>query len=254
MNDAKTAALPLPRAADGPHQKKRGNEFTFAFPFRLSRKPNAIVADISELGFGSVSSHGGRLEVSSIQSTELDASPHEYIRAVFSKTGLELSYTVSEKSNPLQRRIEAAAWLLHVISAANSRGEIHPSLIAFISESLEMASDAVSSGIGGMSLRLSELKEENSSISGKYSRLLAEHELQARSLLGATRKAEDALSRLERLCIPSNDTLDDEVMEWLRAHGGKIDVAQFAQSRSLPPSCIEESLSRLSNGGFIARI
>lgn len=230
------------------------SEVSFSFPLKLSRKPNAILADLSELGFGNISSHGGKLEVCSVQSTELDSSPHDYIKAVFSANSLVLSYTVPAKANPAQRRIEAAAWLLHILSSANATDKLPQALLSFISDSLDAAGEVLSSGTGELSSQLAEAKSENTALKAKYSRLISEHEGQARSLLDATRKAEEAHSKLERLNLPSDETLDEEVMEWLRAHGGKIDVRQFADSRSLPPSSIEESLKRLSHGGFIARI
>ncbi len=220
--------------------------------FLLGKKPHSFLPVLSELGFAEVSSHGGKLFVKSVQSYDMEKQPHSYIQATLDGKSILLEYTASA-SGARARKIEVAAWLLHLLSALGANS-MPPEIFAFTSEALVEASSQLSEGQAGIAARLDELSSEHDALKGRYSSLLPEHEGQARQLIEATRKAEELSMRLAQLLSLSSDTLDEEVMGWLRAHGGKIDVGQFAQAHAIPAAAVEESLQRLSKGGYIARI
>lgn len=238
------------KAENNSQQKVRSLEFELS----LRRKPSQILADLTPLGFSSVSATSSSLEVSSVQSFSIDKSPRHYIRAEFSKTRARVKYTISAEQSEAARNVEVASWLLHLVSAGGISSELSPEFSAFISRALSDASSIADTNYSALLAKHTDLSAEHDALKSRYSRLSSEHEEQARQLLDATGKIDALERRLASLSLPADDALDSEILEWLRSHGGTIDVGSFASSRSIPSKIVEESLARLANGGHIERI
>jgi len=51
----------------------------------------------------------------------------------------------------------------------------------------------------------------------------------------------------------SLQTLSEEIYDWIRTHGGLIDVREFARQQGISTARVEEGIDCLLKGGYIGR-
>ncbi|MDE1798385.1 MAG: hypothetical protein KGH63_03195 [Candidatus Micrarchaeota archaeon] len=219
---------------------------------RLAGSPRQWMAALSDSGFTSARLQSGTLELEAVQSLDLQGQPHEFVRVRLSPRKISLSYTRLPHQRPERRRLEAARVLLLTLGALPAASP-PPSLSAWLSASLQQALESVSESGEQLLFRNSQLEEDNQKLRSRLESLSSQRESDARAMLSQAQALEASQARLEKLSALPDSVLDEEVMEWLRAHDGQISLREVAARHQVAPARVEESLDRLSKSGRIAR-
>jgi C-terminal processing protease CtpA/Prc len=103
------------------------------------------------------------------------------------------------------------------------------------------------------STELSEIQGKYKSLEAKYSDLLRSSEENARILLECERKRDELSKRIEQLEKVSDEALKEMLYDWIKLHGGTINIAEFAKLQRMSVSRVEEGLNMLITEGYIKR-
>ena len=87
----------------------------------------------------------------------------------------------------------------------------------------------------------------------RYDELVRSNEENARILLESERRREELRKKVESLEGMSEDSLKEELYNWLKLHSGTINVYDFANQFNVSKKRIEQGLNVLINEGYIKR-
>jgi hypothetical protein len=78
-------------------------------------------------------------------------------------------------------------------------------------------------------------------------------EANTRILLECEHKRDELQKKLTALTGMSDDLLKETLFNWIRIHGGTIDVREFSKANSVALTRTEDGLNMLIREGFIRR-
>ena len=101
--------------------------------------------------------------------------------------------------------------------------------------------------------QLTELESKYQDINAKYQDLVRSSEANTRILLECERKRDELQKKFNHLSGMGDDLLKDSLYNWIKIHGGTIDVREFSKANSVAVTRVEEGLNMLIRDGFIRR-
>jgi len=221
----------------------------------VQKKPlNELATLMGNLGFTRISYSKETLTIEKMKGFDLKGQPQLDYSILFGPSNIELGYNVPPKKNPRARLMEVMPVFLNVLQLAEDYYDIKPSAIYFeintvLSEMLKLTSkDAID-----FSTELSEIQGKYKSLEAKYSDLLRSSEENARILLECERKRDELSKRIEQLEKVSDEALKEMLYDWIKLHGGTINIAEFAKLQRMSVSRVEEGLNMLITEGYIKR-
>lgn len=219
----------------------------------LSGRPKQWMAALSDAGFSRARLLSDALELELDEATDLEGRPYQFIGLWLTPRHITLTYSCRSDCHAARRKLEAARLLLLVLSALPGSKLAGP-LGAFLASSLQDALLLSSADLETLSARNAELSEQMRRKNHLIEQLEAQREADAKRLLADAQALERQSRRIEELGRLPDAALDEEVMEWLRAHDGQISLREFSSAHPVPPARVQECLDRLSKGGHISRI
>jgi hypothetical protein len=131
---------------------------------------------------------------------------------------------------------------------------ITPSAIYFeINSALGEAVKLVGKDAVELATELSEMQAKHRSMAAKYDGLLKSSEENARILLECERKRDELTRRVERLTKYSDDAIKEMLYEWVKLHGGRINLLEFSKIHHIPIPRVEDGIDMLVKEGYIKR-
>ncbi len=172
----------------------------------------------------------------------------------FGKDYIDFTYTIDERSSKIKKRLEMLPLLFNIIIIAKSHYEINPTpLFEMIVGLLEELQGALNKETIDAIGELNELKEKYANLLKRYEEVVRASEENSRLLLEAEQKYHELDARVQQLEAMSDETLKEEVYEWIKMHDGAIDISEFAEVHSLPSGRVEEGLEMLMREGYIKK-
>ncbi len=215
---------------------------------------NAMASLLGSLGFTKISYSKDLLIVEKMRGYDLKGKPELEYKISFAPNMIELAYDVPEKKNKRGRLLEVLPVFLNVLQLSEDYYDIKPSAIYFeinstISEILKLTSkDAID-----LSTELSEIQAKYRSLEAKYADILRSSEENARILLECERKRDELSKRVEKLEKMSDEALKETLYDWIKMHGGTINIREFSKLHRVSIARVEEGLNMLITEGFIKR-
>jgi hypothetical protein len=220
---------------------------------RRKKPVGYIVKKIGGLGFTHIEQTRKALVARSVESEDLNKNPYSYITLTFRKNGVDVEYSMPPEMNGKKRMVDVCRLLLDVLALVDCYDLKLASLYKFLSESLSGATEFVGADYEQLKNRFDSLLEENEEIKAKYRETADLNERNNKLLLEKERLNGVLKERIRELEGMSNQTLEEELFEWLGAHNGEIDVLLFSKLHNMTPARVEEGLDRLLKEGYIAR-
>ncbi|MEM2908651.1 MAG: hypothetical protein QW590_01170 [Candidatus Bilamarchaeaceae archaeon] len=209
---------------------------------------------MGNLGFTKISYLKDTLTIERVTGYDLNRNPELDYRIVFSPQEIVLEYEVPKNKNKKARLLSVLPIFLNVLQLVEDYYDIKPSAIYFeVNTALTEALKLVGKDVVDLSTELSELQAKYRSLSAKYNDLLRSSEENARILLEYERKKDELNRKVERLTRYSDDALKEMVYEWIKLHGGKINLLEFSKIHRVPIPRLEEILNMLVTEGYIKR-
>jgi hypothetical protein len=235
---------------DGDNNPKTKRLISHSFDIRLKGNPKLWMQNLSDAGFRSIIIENNRLI---LHHSNLEDSDSSMIKIVLKKDGLDLSYHQDKSDARIRKRLEAAHLCLLTLSASQA-SDPPAKLSAFIAESFDLALDYVSEDLDLLIAQNNLLKDKLKDYENRIDSLNKKHDEDSNRLIACTQKISNLNDKIKQLTEISDNQLDDELIEWLISHDGKIDISWFSKEKSIPYSRVEKSLNRLCATNRIERI
>ncbi len=173
---------------------------------------------------------------------------------LFDEKSIEFSYAIKEKESTLSKKLEVLPLFFNVLILSKSHYEVDPTpLFKLVIDLLEDLKGSLNKETVDVVGELNELKEKYAVLLKKYEEIVRASEENARLLLEAEQRYHELSARIQQLEALSDETLKEELYEWIKVHGGAIDISEFAKAYSLPYTRVEEGLEMLMREGYIKR-
>ncbi|MBS3069640.1 hypothetical protein J4441_04720 [Candidatus Micrarchaeota archaeon] len=226
---------------------------SFSLAGRRKKGTQKLAGELAALGFASIEEKGDSLEVTIVQGEDIDGKPHLFFRYSFGKASILCEYSLPAGTSPRGRKMECLRELFDILCAADFFQPSSAHLFASVSGIISDGCELISADATRLANTCAKLEEENSSLRKKCDLLLASSEKNELAARAQSLRNASLSERVAMLEGPSLQTLSEELYEWIRAHGGMIDVREFARQHNISPSRVEEGIDNLLKVGYIGR-
>jgi hypothetical protein len=219
------------------------------------KKPlKSLAGLLSGLGFTKISYAKNVLSVEKMKGTDLQGKPYlEYV-VEFKPESIDFTYSFSAKRSRVGRLLDLLPTFLNILQVAEDYYDIRPTTIFnHINSAMIEASKIIDRDALEFSTQLSELQLKFNDMQAKYDDLVRSSEGNTRILLECERKRDELQKKLTALTGMGDDILKESLYNWIKVHGGTIDIREFAKANSVAVVRAEEGLNMLIREGYLRR-
>jgi len=209
---------------------------------------------LSGLGFTKISYSKKLLSIEKIKGRDLQGKPYLEYRVEFNPRSIDFTYSFSAKRSKTARLLDLLPTFLNILQVAEEYYEVRPTAIfSHINTVLSEVSKIIDRDAMEFSTQLSEFQAKYNSLAAKYEDIVRSSEANTRILLECERKRDELQKKLNQLSGMGDDLLKESLYNWIQAHGGSIDVREFAKAHTVAITRAEEGLNILIREGYIRR-
>lgn len=221
----------------------------------VQKKPLKNLASLlSGLGFTRISYSDNILSVEKIKGADLQGRPYLEYRIEFRPDSVVFIYSFSAKHSKIARLLDLIPTFLNILQVAEDYYDVRPtSIFTHVNALLSEASKIIDRDALEFSTQLTELQTRHNELSTKYDDLVRSGEANTRLLLECERKRDELQKKLNKLSGMGDDLLKESLYNWVKVHGGTIDVREFSKANSVAVTRAEEGLNMLIREGYIRR-
>lgn len=219
------------------------------------RKPlKSLAGLLSGLGFTKIAYTKNILTVEKVKGTDLQGKPYLEYMVEFKPESIDFTYSFSAKKSRVGRLMDLLPTFLNIMQVAEDYYEIRPaSVFSHINSVFGEASKIIDRDAMEFSAQLTELQAKFTDMQAKYDDLVRSSEANTRILLECERKRDELQKKLNTLTGMGDDLLKESLYNWIKVHGGSIDVREFAKAHSVAVTRAEEGLNMLIREGYLRR-
>ncbi len=206
------------------------------------------------LGFTKITYSKGELSIEKTKGHDLRGNPYLEYRVDFKPESIEFIYSASAKRSKTARLLELMPTFLNILQVAEDYYDIKPTQIfSQINTILKELSKILDRDAVEFSTQLSDLETKYTGLNKKYADLVRSSEANTRILLECERKRDEQQKKLAQLSGMGDELLKESLYNWIKVHGGSIDIREFSKANSVAISRCEEGLDMLIREGYIRR-
>ncbi len=229
-------------------------EETITVPAAQKKPLKGLASLLSGLGFTRIQYGKGTLSVEKIKGTDLQGKPYLEYRVEFRQDSVVFLYSFSAKRSRIARLLDLMPTFLNILQVAEDYYDVRPTgIFTHINALLSETSKIIDRDALEFSTQLSELQARYNDMSTKYDDLVRSGEANTRLLLECERKRDEVQKKLAQLSGMGDDLLKETLYNWIKLHGGTIDVREFAKAHSVAVTRAEDGLNMLIKEGYIRR-
>jgi hypothetical protein len=219
------------------------------------KKPLKGLASLfSGLGFTKISYSKDALTVEKVKGSDLQGKPYLEYRVEFGAASIDFTYSFSKERNKLSRLLDLMPTFLNILQVAEDYYDVRPTgIFANINTVLGEVSKIIDRDALEFSTQLSETQARFNDLNAKYDDLVRSSEANTRILLECERNRDELQKKLTTMSGMSDDLLKETLYNWIKLHGGSIDIREFSKSHSVALTRAEEGLNMLIREGYIRR-
>ena len=226
------------------------NTATFKLEATLKKKSLGPLAEhLKQIGFSRIIYPRGELTIE--KQLEIDGSLDYQIR--LGRDSITLVYSIDGKDKR-KRFLSVMPVFLNILILSQSFYNLKSSPLF---EEFKGFLDEMASHVGKdaveLTSELDELKAKHNDLSKKYAELVRSSEENARILLECERRRDELDKRVKQLEGLSDEALHQALFDWIKVHGGVLEISEFSKSYNLPSKRIREGLQALIEEGYIKR-
>ena len=214
----------------------------------------SLASLLSGLGFTKIAYSKGILTIEKTKGRDLRGKPYLEYRVDFKPDVIEFNYSLSGNRSKNARLLELMPTFLNILQVGEDYYDINPTQIfSHVNTVLLELSKIVDRDAVEFSTQLTDLQIKHTDMSKKYQDLVRSSEANTRILLECERKRDELQKKLSQLTGMSDDLLKETLYNWIKVHGGSIDIREFSKANSVSVSRTEEGLDHLIREGYIRR-
>jgi len=209
---------------------------------------------LNNLGFTKISYSPKVLSVEKVKGHDLKGKPYLEYRIEFKPSSIDFIFSYSEQRGKRARLLDLIPIFLNILQVSEDYYDVKPTNIyPHVNSLFSEISKVVDKDSLELSAQLSEFQSRFNDLDAKYQDLVRSSEANTRILLECERKRDELQKQLDRLAGMSDDLLKESLYNWVKVHGGTIDVREFSKANSVAIRRVEEGLNMLIRDGFIRR-
>jgi hypothetical protein len=229
-------------------------EEKISVPAKQKKPLKNLASLLSGLGFTKISYAKDGLSVEKIKGADLQGKPYLEYRVEFTLDNIDFLYSFSAKRSRIARLLDLMPTFLNILQVAEDYYEVRPTgIFTHINALLSETSKIIDRDALEFSTQLSELQARFTDMNAKYDDLVRSGEANTRLLLESESKKDELQNKLAKLAGMGDDLLKETLYNWIKLHGGTIDVREFAKANSVAVTRAEEGLNMLIREGYIRR-
>lgn len=219
------------------------------------KKPLKNLASLfSGLGFTKITYGKDTLMIEKVKGQDLQGKPYLEYRVEFGSEAIVFTFSYSKDSNRLSRLMDLMPTFLNILQVAEDYYDVQPTgIFGHINAVLGEVSKIIDRDALEFSTQLSELQSKHNDLNAKYEDLVRSGEANTRILLECERNRDELQKKLTAMSGMSDDLLKESLYNWVKLHGGTIDIREFSKSHSVALTRAEEGLNMLIREGYIRR-
>jgi hypothetical protein len=209
---------------------------------------------LSDLGFTKISYSKKSLTVEKVKGRDLKGKPYLEYKIDFLPKTIEFTFSFSANRSKRARLLDLLPVFLNILQVSEEYYALSPTgIFPQINSLLTEVSKVVDRDTLEFSAQLSELQSKHTDLNAKYSDLVRSSEANTRILLECERKRDELQKKFNNLAGMGDDLLKESLYNWIKLHGGTIDVREFSKANTVALSRVEEGLNMLIRDGYIRR-
>lgn len=229
-------------------------EETITVPAKQRKPLKGLASLLSGLGFTRITYAKNVLSVEKIKGTDLQGKPYLEYKVEFKPDSVDFLYSFSAKKSRIARLLDLMPTFLNILQVAEDYYDVRPTgIFSHINALLAEASKIVDRDALEFSAQLTELQMKHSDLTAKYEDLVRSGEGNTRLLLECERKRDEVQKKLTQLSGMGDDLLKETLYNWIKLHGGTIDIREFSKAHSVAVTRAEDGLNMLIREGYIRR-
>jgi regulator of replication initiation timing len=226
----------------------------YTISIKVSKKAdiNKVYDELSSLTGFKIYKAANAVYLSLVEKEDIEKRPIKFIILEFKSDEININFTVSEDESSSIRKLEVLSKSFPIIEAAISCYDISVKpLISIIDSALSEMLMKFTREMKDVLIENDRLRDKIKELQTKIKRYDDQvKELTAQLYQLNSENAELRL-RLGKYEKPSQEALEDMIVEWIKEHGGEIDLAEFSRVNKVPVPRIEETLNILVQKGYI---
>lgn len=219
---------------------------------KRKRKLSELAKVFSNLGFTRMSLLKDKLILEKALGKDLQGSKYMDYKIIFEEKGITFFYSIPSQRDKRSRILESLSTFINLLILSNPFYTIDPLPIY---ESMRSVIEEIENVIDkegiNYTMEIDDLRQKSDSLKKRYDDLVLSSEENARILLETERRRSDLQKRLESLEGMSDETLKEELFEWIKLHHGQLEVYEFAKKYGITSRRVEEGLNMLIREGYI---
>lgn len=209
---------------------------------------------LGDLGFTKITYNRNSLSVEKIKGRDLHGKPYLEYRIDFKPKAVDFTYSFSPQRSKTARLLDLLPTFLNILQVAEDYYDIRPTeIFSHINAVLAELSKIIDRDSVEFSTQLTDLQAKHNDLLARYEDIVRSSEANTRILLECERKRDELARQLEHLSGMSDDLLKESLYNWIKIHGGTIDVREFSKANSVAITRAEEGLNLLISEGYIRR-
>ncbi len=226
----------------------------YTISIKVSKKAdiNKVYDELSSLTGFKIYKAANAVYLSLVEKEDIEKRPVKFIILEFKSDEININFTVSEDESSSIRKLEVLSKSFPIIEAAISSYDIS------IKPLISVIDSALSEMLMKFTREMKDVLIENDRLRDKIKELqtkIKRYDDQVKELTAQLYQlnSENAELRLKlgKYEKPSQEALEDMIVEWIKEHGGEIDLAEFSRVNKVPVPRIEETLNILVQKGYI---
>lgn len=221
---------------------------------KRKRKLSGLTPLFSDMGFNKITLKRNKLTIEKSLGKTLEGKQELDYRILFEDKKITFVYSVFSQTQRRSRRVEALATLLNVLTIIEEfyTLDLAPVIAPVLSLLKDLGKVMDKEGVD-LTQKLDETTRKNSQLVRKYEDLVISSEENARLLLESERRNDELTKRLEKLEGISDESLKEELFQWIKLHEGYLDVSEFSKTYKIPAKRVEEGVNFLIREGYIRK-
>jgi hypothetical protein len=219
------------------------------------KKPLKSLAELlGGLGFTKISYSKSGISVEKVKGTDLQGKPYLEYRVEFRPESIEFAFSYTQKRSRVARLLDLMPTFLNILQVAEDYYDVRAaSIFGHVNSVLAESAKIIDRDALEFSSQLTELQNKYGDLMSKYDDLVRSSEANTRILLESENKRNELQKKLNQLTGMSDDLLKESLYNWIKVHGGTIDVREFSKANSVAVTRAEEGLNLLIREGYIRR-
>lgn len=220
---------------------------------KIKGKLSKLLPLLSSLGYSKVDYKKDRITIEKLADNLRGKETTDY-SIILKNDSITFRYELVEGSGKKKRNFEMIQIFMDLISVIGDCYLVEPAIIAKHTNALVRTAAAnMDKDVLEVNSKLEEITGKYDELKKRYNDLVRSSEENARILMECERRRDELQSRVRALEKLSDEDLMQELYQWIKLHGGSIDVSEFCRAYRMTVQRTEEGLDMLVKGKFIRR-